>query len=311
MARNWTESRLQNFITSEIEESLTLEYKAAEALDRNETKKKEITKDVSAMANSAGGILIYGIAEYNDTDKRHLPERITPVDRRKYPREWVEQIIQAIRPRIDGIVIHSVNLSSGENDVAFVIEIPQSNTAHQANDHRYYKRFNFQAVPMEDYEIRDVIFREQTPNIALNFLIEITHFTTEEGNKINYNLIVQARNNGSAFAQYIAVFLDAPVPILLNTENKMNIKDGGRFYRHRLTNLNQEYADEQFKSNFPLLRSMTMYWKIPLRENFDEFSAQNLAVKWKIYADNALPKEGKLALKEIEVVDLRKTRSQT
>ncbi|HVE57048.1 MAG TPA: ATP-binding protein [Pyrinomonadaceae bacterium] len=311
MARNWTESRLQNFITSEIEESLTLEYKSAEALDRNETKKKEITKDVSAMANSAGGIIVYGIAEYNDAEKRHLPERITPVDRRKYPREWVEQIIQAIRPRIDGIVIHSVNLSSGESDVAFVIEIPQSNTAHQANDHRYYKRFNFQAVPMEDYEIRDVMFREQTPNIVLNFLIEITHFITEEGNKINYNLIVQAQNNGSAFAQYVAVFLDAPVLILQTIENKLNVKDGGRFYRHRLTNLNQEYADEQFKSNFPLLRNMSMNWRIPLKENFDEFRVQDLALKWKIYADNALPKEGKISLKEIEVVDLRKTRFQT
>jgi len=303
MARNWTESRLQNFITSEIEESLTLEYKSAEALDRNETKKKEITKDVSAMANSAGGIIVYGIAEHNDLDKRHLPERITPVDRRKYPREWVEQIIQAIRPRIDGIVIHSVNLSSGENDVAFVIEIPQSNTAHQANDHRYYKRFNFQAVPMEDYEIRDVMFREQTPNIVLNFLIEINHETQ--------NLVIQAQNNGSAFAQYVAVFLDAPVPILQTIENKLNVKDGGRFYRHRLTNLNQEYADAQFKSNFPLLRNMSMNWKIPLKENFDEFRAQDLGLKWKIYADNALPKEGKISLKEIEVVDLRKTRFQT
>src|SRR5215213_4261122 len=311
MARNWTESRLQNFITSEIEESLTLEYKAAEALDRNETKKKEITKDVSAMANSAGGILIYGISEYGDPERRHLPERITPVDRRTYPREWVEQIIQAIRPRIDGIVIHSVNLSSGENDVAFVIEVPQSNTAHQASDHRYYKRFNFQAVPMEDYEIRDVMFREQTPNIMLNFLIEITRVAAEEGNKINYNLIVQARNSGSAFAQYVAVFLDAPVPILQSIENKMNVKDGGRFYRHRLTNLNQEYADEQFRSNFPLLRSMSMSWKIPLNENFDRYGAQNLALKWKIYADNALPKEGRILLREIEVVDLRKTRSQT
>jgi hypothetical protein len=303
MARNWTESRLQNFITSEIEESLTLEYKAAEALDRNETKKKEITKDVSAMANSAGGILIYGISEYGDPERRHLPERLTPVDRRQYPREWVEQIIQAIRPRIDGIVIHSVNLSSGESDVAFVIEIPQSNTAHQASDHRYYKRFNFQAVPMEDYEIRDVMFREQTPNIALNFLVQIT--ATEK------NLVIQARNNGSAFAQYVAVFLDAPVQILQIIENKMNVKDGGRFYRHRLTNLNQEYADEQFKSNFPLLRSMSMSWKIPLNENFDEYRAQDLALKWKIYADNALPREGRISLREIEVVDLRKTRLQS
>ena len=303
MARNWTESRLQNFITSEIEESLTLEYKSAEALDRNETKKKEITKDVSAMANSAGGVLIYGIREFDQENRRHLPERITPVDRRKFPREWVEQIIQAIRPRIDGIVIHSVQLSSGESDAAYVIEIPQSNTAHQASDHRYYKRFNFQAVPMEDYEIRDVMFREQTPSIALKFLIQITLDTQ--------NLVIEARNSGSAFAQYVAVFLDAPVAILQSTENKMNVKDGGKMYRHRLTNLNQEYADAQFKSNFPLLRSMTMHWKIPLKENFGEFSANDSSVKWKIYADNALPKEGRLALKEIEVVDLRKGRFQT
>jgi hypothetical protein len=302
MPRNWTEAKLQNFITSEIEESLTLEYKAAEALDRVEAKKKEITKDVSAMANSAGGIIVYGISEFSELEKRHLPERITPVDRRSFPREWVEQIIQAIRPRIDGIIIHSVNLSSGENDTAYVIEIPQSNTAHQANDHRYYKRFNFQAVPMEDYEIRDVMFREQTPNIALNFLIEIT--ADEQ------NLVIQAQNNGSAFAQFVAVFLDVPVPILQNTENKMNLKDGGRFYRHRLTNLNQEYADEQFKSNFPLLRSMSMSWKLPLGENFDEFKTQDLLIKWKTYADNALPKEGKISLREIEVVDLRRNREQ-
>jgi hypothetical protein len=300
MARNWTESRLQNFIRSEIEESLTLEYKSAEALDRHETRKKEITKDVSAFANSAGGILIYGIREFDQENKRHLPERITPIDRREYPREWVEQIIQAIRPRIDGIVIHSVSLSSGEMHAAYVIEIPQSNTAHQASDHRYYKRFNFQAVPMEDYEIRDVIFREQTPNIALKFLIEVTDAAQ--------NLVIRARNNGSAFAQYVAVFLDAPAPLLQNTENQMSLTDGGRFYRHRLTNLNQEYADEQFKANFPLLRSMTMYWKIPLKTDFAEFLTPEAAVKWKLYADNALPKEGKLSLKEIEIVDLRKSR---
>jgi hypothetical protein len=313
MPRNWTESRLQNFITSEIEESLTLEYKAAEALDRVDAKKKEITKDVSAMANSAGGILIYGIGEFSGENRRHLPEKITPVDRRQFPREWVEQIIQAIRPRIDGILIHSVNLSSGENDTAYIIEIPQSNTAHQASDHRYYKRFNFQAVPMEDYEIRDVMFREQTPNITLKFLIEIGEtFEDADGKSSNsFNLIVEARNNGSAFAQYVAVFLDVPAAILQKIENKMNLKDGGKFYRHRLTNLNQEYADEQFKSNFPLLRSMAMNWKIPLIDELENSLDENFPIKWKIYADNALPKEGRISFKEIEIVDLRKNRIQS
>lgn len=305
MAKNWSEAKLQNFIRSEIEESLTLEYKAAEALDRNETKKKEITKDVSAMANSAGGLIIYGISENSREDKRHLPEKITPVNRTNYPREWVEQIIQAIRPRIDGILIHAVNLNSGETDVAYVIEIPQSNTAHQASDHRYYKRFNFQAVPMEDYEIRDVMFRQQTPNIVLNFLIEITDLATEEGLLAKYNLVVQARNDGSAFAQYVAVFADIPISILQTVENKMNIKDGGRMYRHRLTNLNQEYADDNFKANFPLLRNMWMNWKIAFNENLPDLRTENLEIKWKLYADNALPKEGRILLKEIELVDLR------
>ena len=297
MPKIWNEARLQKLIENEIEESLTLEYKSAEALDRHDAKKKEITKDVSAMANSAGGTIIYGISEFSQPEKRHLPEKITPVNRTKFPREWVEQIIQAIRPRIEGIVIHSINLSSGDTHVAFAVEIPQSNTAHQASDHRYYKRFNFQAVPMEDYEIRDVMFREQTPNIVLNFLIQI--------NQDSQNLLVQAHNNGSAFAQFVAVFLDIPVPILQTIENKMNVKDGGRMYRHRLTNLNQEYADEQFKANFPLLRSMSMNWKIALNLETENLRESDFLIKYKIYADNALPKEGKIFLREIEIVDLR------
>lgn len=303
MSKNWTENRIKNLISSESEESLTLEYKAAEALDKSDYKKQEITKDVAAMANSAGGLLIYGIAEYNEPDKRHLPERITPVNRAEFPREWLEQVINSIRPRIDGIVIHSVGLSSGENDVVYVVEIPQSHTAHQARNHRYYKRFNFQSVPMEDYEIRDVIFREQMPEVVVRFLIEIKP-SDEAAGKTEHHLIVQAKNLGSAFARYVACFVDVPVRALVNIENKRSIKDGGKYYRHRLTNLNQEYADETFKANFPLLRSMTMSWKIPLKENFADLKLKNWAIKWKVYADNALPKSGRITFSEIDIVNL-------
>ena len=170
MPKSWTERKIQNFIDSEIEESLTLEYKSGDALGRSDYQKQEITKDVSAMANSAGGILIFGISEFSPTDKRHLPEKIVPVNRAEFSREWIEQVINSIRPRIDSILIHSVALSSGENDVVYVVEIPQSNTAHQAGNHRYYKRFNFQSVPMEDYEIRDVMFRGKRAGYFARFL---------------------------------------------------------------------------------------------------------------------------------------------
>lgn len=306
MPKAWTEPRIRKLIESETEESLTLEYKSAEALAKIDYNKQEITKDVSAMANSAGGLLIYGVREYSDPQKRHLPEKIIPIDRSELPREWLEQVINTIRPRISGLIIHSVQLESSENDVVYVVEIPQSNTAHQANNHRYYKRFNFQAVPMEDYELRDVIFRERMPDVTVRFLIEMKF---GESNGLEQNLIVQARNRGSAYARFVACFVDVPVEALVSIENPRSVKDGGRYYRHRLTNLNQEYADETFRANFPLLRSMTMSWKIPLDPGFDFEDTNHPQIKWKVYADNALPKGGRIRIEEIERVDLRKSNS--
>lgn len=92
MSRNWDQARLQSYIDNQLEESLTLDYKAAGSLAKQEEKRKEITKDVSAFANSAGGTIIYGIREYSAEDKKHLPERIDPIVRTQYSKEWLEQI---------------------------------------------------------------------------------------------------------------------------------------------------------------------------------------------------------------------------
>lgn len=56
-------SDLEQLISNEIEENLHLDYKSAGALSKIDKKKDEITKDVSALANSDGGIIVYGINE--------------------------------------------------------------------------------------------------------------------------------------------------------------------------------------------------------------------------------------------------------
>ncbi len=61
-AISWDETRLNKLIRDKIEENDTLEYKGAGALTREDKAKFEITKDISAMANAAGGTLIYGFA---------------------------------------------------------------------------------------------------------------------------------------------------------------------------------------------------------------------------------------------------------
>ena len=114
----WDESKLVKMIQDGIEESLTTEYKAAAALGREPRRIADITKDVSAMANAAGGAVIYGIAQHSDPARQHLPERIDPVSRSASSKEWLEHVIAQIRPRIMELRIHSVQLASGSDHVA-------------------------------------------------------------------------------------------------------------------------------------------------------------------------------------------------
>lgn len=166
----WDQSRIQQYIDDEIEESLGLDYKAAGALGRSDSKKKEITKDVSAMANSSGGIIIYGVKEHDENEKRHLPEKIDPVNQSEFSKEWLEHIVNNIHPKINGIAIYPVRINSAEDEVVYVVEIPESITAHQASDKRYYRRYNFESAPMDDYEIRMVMNRERYPTLEISRL---------------------------------------------------------------------------------------------------------------------------------------------
>ena len=99
----WTAKRIQKLIDEKIEEGSQLDYKAAAALDRSDSKKDDITKDVCAFANSAGGTIIYGLKEFDDEKRKHLPEKIDPVDGRAFSREWLDQIIGQISPRVTNL----------------------------------------------------------------------------------------------------------------------------------------------------------------------------------------------------------------
>jgi len=161
-----TVAEIDKLIADEIQENLHLDYKESPALDKN--KRHEIAKDVSSFANSDGGVLIYGISEQNN-----LPTaKDGGVDHVKYSREWLEQIISSnVIPRIDGIRIKPIPISSDKS--IFALEIPRSERApHQAPDKKYYKRFNFQSVPMEDYEINDVRNRRNAVLPLINIDIE-------------------------------------------------------------------------------------------------------------------------------------------
>jgi len=157
-------------IKNEVQENIHLDYKDSRAIDKN--KRHEIAKDVSAFANSDGGILIYGIRE-----EEHIPIEIDQgVDHHIFTREWLEEVITSnITPIIDELKIVQIPLS--ENTSAFAIQIPKSYRApHQdQSSKRYFKRYNFKSQPMENYEINDVRSRTYSISPLVNFDVSIKH----------------------------------------------------------------------------------------------------------------------------------------
>lgn len=151
-----TVEELISLITNQVPEDLHLDYKRSTEFDKTRDEvKADLAKDVSAFANSDGGVLVFSIVENNTTK---LPESIDEgVDHTKWTRERIESLINAnISPRIDGLEIYQIRLSVDRS--AYVIAIPKSARGpHQERvTGRYYKRFNFSSERMEDYEIQDV-----------------------------------------------------------------------------------------------------------------------------------------------------------
>ena len=187
MQYTYNEEMLQNLIKEKCEEDLHLEYKSASKLD-NKDAKEEISKNISAFANADGGILVLGIQEFNEENKKHLPEKITPIDRSIYTKEWLEQVINSnIHPRIQGTEIHIISITPHDNKVVYWIEIPKSDTVHQAKDQKYYRRYNFQVLSMLDHEIRDVMNRSSHPILNLILSDELTTFN---GNILKFPLLI-------------------------------------------------------------------------------------------------------------------------
>lgn len=286
---NYNLDYLQNLIENQIEESLHLEYKASGALEKGDKKKLEISKDVSAMANSDGGILIYGITE--DINNRHLPKEIEAIKRKEFPKERLEQIIQDnIQPRISGIKIFPITI--GIEDVVYIVDIPKSNTAHQAADKRYYKRNNFNATPMHDYEIRDILNRAKNPEIELKF---------EYINKID-ELHIVAYNHGVVYAKYLNIKIRLPEKIVVRQQH-YNLLNNGMIEILANNTIREMVNPYAAVANYwppryePILPQTSFkLTKIGLKNyplDYENF------LEWDIFCDNANPVSGSIRLADL------------
>jgi hypothetical protein len=249
-AWEWNEQDLQDLIKLGVQEGLELDYKQSDALQKSDPKKNELSKDVSAFANSAGGVLVYGMKENG-----HVPTAIDAgLDPNEISKEWIEQVINSrIQRRLDGVRVNQVALQqTSPGRVAYVVSVPASNRSpHQAADKRFYKRFNFESVPMEEYEIRDIANRSSAPDLDIEFSFSPGGNETllDNGDDQYFSqigLIAVISNSANTVAEYavISLFIDDRIAlgkpgsdVRMNPETESIEIEGHKVTLRKLTTL--------------------------------------------------------------------------
>jgi len=295
----WEEGDLLLLIQNSVEEDVVLEYKSSPALQKRDREKDELSKDVSAFANSAGGIIVYGMVE-NSHVPTQLDQGYDPTDISK---EWIEQVIQGnIRPRIQGIHINPVHLEQTHPDrVSYVVTIPQGTTAHQASNKRYYKRFNFESVPMEDHEIRDVMNRLKYPLVLPKFTR--THLD-RDGQVHKYALQVTLRNEGQIRARDLKIVLSIPASLSRRVtgfkQDTIDMPDSGFgtlwFENSFSTSDRVIFPSDEWK----IMDDSRHYFEYHVDTNrFDLNDSSHPFLTWKTYADDMPPQSGQVFLAQV------------
>jgi hypothetical protein len=203
---------LEKLHTNQVMESATLEYKASAAVDQS--KKDEIAKDISAMANAEGGQFVYGM-----TEASHLPAGLdSGINPKPFDGLWFEQVIQQnVRPQIEGLNILQIPLKAG--NYATVVTVPKSRTIHQTKDGRYYRRRNFRNDIMEDYEVREAMTRNTNPELYI--LIELSPETfplvysqgAEYSNPVTLSFHLGNKSNTPALYSLVSIYIDDKLKI--------------------------------------------------------------------------------------------------
>jgi hypothetical protein len=273
---------IESLIKNEIEESINVDFKSADALSKLDAKKKEISKDVSAFANSNGGVIIYGVNETN-----HKASALSFVNGNEFTKEWLEQVISStIQRNIPDLKIFPIRKDGKIENTIYVVQIPESFEApHIAKDKKFYKRYNFESVAMEEYEVRNLYGKKLKSKLILSGY-NISYLETE-GDDVKFMCQSGVINDGEIPES------DYKVNVYFNNFDSLNTKihwraDGvGRNYDYTMLSKNRvKISNIGISTIFPNETVNVIRFNFDIKKSEIEEVINKLKIEFRLYFSN-------------------------
>lgn len=284
---------IEALVTEGARESEVLEYKTAE-LPFTDRDKAELVKDVTGMANSLGGLIIYGIAT-DPTDKTR-PCRIVPINPKNI--ETLHRVINAqVRPPIQGI---RHRLVPELNPQLLLLDVPESqDPPHQSlYDKRYYRRSGVECLPMEHDLVALKFGRRLSPVLDLVFHPMSAPGQYEGDPPWTKPCQCRAfiRNMSRRVGREVVALLRFPGPSIVRVDD----------LKHSLHNIDDLYTGvqaRQFNTNNSVYHPGMNISVAELQFSFSKAEEKRVAetplIEWTLFADEMEPRKGITTLESL------------
>ncbi|MCW7464062.1 AlbA family DNA-binding domain-containing protein [Leptospira limi] len=204
---------IDRYVEEKEQENLFLDFKTAKGGSlRSEDDKKNLSKALSGFANSAGGIIIWGVLAKKNDNNIDCATKCEPIQNisQFYSRlnELTGEFVQPLVEKVE----HKILILDHAQDTGFAVSlIPESlSPPHMAViDGRYYKRSGASFYPMEHFDLEDMFGRRRKANLSLAHKVMKS---SGDASKINIQIIIQIINTGKGVAEHVLLELKPMLP---------------------------------------------------------------------------------------------------
>jgi len=330
-AIEWDEDYILSISTGEHD---WVEFKDARKLDLNlpavkmDDVRNELSKQISAFANTGGGTIVYGVGDATSGDRRVVdPNGGVSLSIKGGTKEWLEDIIPQLvdlpLTRFNVYLVTSDGSSSGimPGKGLILIEIPESeNAPHQANDYRYYARVGGKSRPIQHRLVLDIMGRAKHPKMEVTCkVIPKGRYDGAENRQVPI-LRFYCLNQGRVFANYVNGFIHVPATLAsvrgeedASEETINDIKYVRKYFDNTIQELVGQverqyggqfpgsYNEPTFISRFnPVLPSKHCTTSVKLCVPLDKLADHaDEKIFWEVYADSAPIERGSIKVAEL------------